>query len=55
MDPIMPAIGTSRFSIDDDLSAPADINWVVLDATDHSLLGQPSKRLKGRVLLAEYR
>ena len=53
MDPILPVISASRFSVDDDLSSSSD--WVVLDATDHSQLGQPNKRLKERVLLAEYR
>ena len=49
----MPVISASRFSVEDDLSIPAD--WVVLDANDHSQIGRPSKRLKERVLLAEYR
>ena len=53
MDPILPVISASRFSIEDDLSTPAD--WVVLDANDHSEIGKPAKRLKERVLLAEYR
>lgn len=53
MDPIMPVISASRFSVDDDLSGPSD--WVVLDATEHHDLGLPNKRLKERVLLAEYR
>ena len=53
MDPIMPVISASQFSMDEDFSSPAD--WVVLDATDHAQLGLPNKRLKERVLLAEYR
>lgn len=53
MDPILPVISASRLSVDVDMSSPSD--WVVLDATDHAQLGLPSKRLKERVLLAEYR
>ena len=53
MDPVLPVLGSSRFSMDDDFSTPPD--WVVLDATDHAQLGLPNKRLKERVLLAEYR
>ena len=53
MDPIVPVISASRFSVNDDLGSLSD--WVVLDATEHSDLGLPNKRLKERVLLAEYR
>ena len=53
MDPIVPVISASRFSVNDDLGSLSD--WVVLDATEHSDMGLPNKRLKERVLLAEYR
>lgn len=53
MDPILPVISASRLSVADELSSPSD--WVVLDATDHAQLGLPNRRLKERVLLAEYR
>ena len=53
MDPILPVISASRLSLAGELSSPSD--WVVLDATDHAQLGLPNRRLKERVLLAEYR
>ena len=53
MDPILPGVSASQLSVADELSSPSD--WVVLDATDHAQLGLPTKRLKERVLLAEYR
>ena len=53
MDPILPVISTSQLSVADEVSIPS--NWVVLDATDQAQLGLPNKRLKERVLLAEYR
>lgn len=53
MDPILPVTSASRLSVDDERSTRLD--WVVLDATDHAQLGLPNKRLKERVLLAEYR
>ena len=53
MDPILPVISASRLSLAGELNSPSD--WVVLDATDHAQLGLPNRRLKERVLLAEYR
>lgn len=53
MDPILPVISASQLSVSDEVSSPSD--WVVLDATDQAQLGLPNKRLKERVLLAEYR